>query len=320
MVKAFISSLILLIILTSTYAQTPIGLKYDCDGYAFNNYFDPLTYSPTKKLTKVHNSDSYEIGYYFDKSGKKVSGLIKFQDKKIWFKVGKKEYRNKIKPEDIKEFVIGVDSFFTISKYYYKNSLKTKPVFVQFISTFNNYTFAKHYHFKSMVIQGQSPIVETYLVKSNGSDTWENFPDNNKFKEKALKYFNHIPYLKTKISSGEYKSKDMLSIIKMAEYYDKHKSSKAILYDKYWQETRDVKKAEYTAKITDIKDTTWTLEYYRNSTKLYQANYTSFFPNTKNGDFIAYYSNGETRQIISYDNNMPKEVKFYNESGQLKKH
>src|SRR5690606_4924319 len=105
--------------------------------------------------------------------------------------------RKKIKPDEIKYFVIGVDSFFVVDKFYFKNRIKEKPEYVQYITEFNGYTFAKHYHFTSSAAQQyamQAPIIETFLVKHNDSLTWDNFPDNNKFKERALNYFSHIPY------------------------------------------------------------------------------------------------------------------------------
>jgi hypothetical protein len=128
--KPIFISIMLLVTFYSTYSQIPVGLKYDCNGYAFNGYYDPLTYSPDKKISIVHNSDSYEVGYYYDSVGNKINGLIKFENEKIFFKKGNAEFRDKIKPEQIKNFVIGVDSFFVISNFYYKNRKMTDPEFV----------------------------------------------------------------------------------------------------------------------------------------------------------------------------------------------
>lgn len=316
--KPVFLSIMLLLIFNTTYSQIPIGLKYDCNGYAFNGYFDPLTYSPDKKLSIVHNSDSYEVGYYYDSLGNKINGLIKFENEKIFFKKENFEFRDKIKPEEIQHFVIGVDSFFVISNFYYKNRLKTNPEFVQYITEFNGLTFAKHYKFASGISQQityQQPIIETFLVKAKYSTTWENFPDNSRFKASALKYFSYIPYLKEKINTDKYLSTDMLSIIKMAEYYDKYLNSKDIYYDKYWQEVIDNRNSKYSAKITGIHDSIWTFEYFEGTVKLFIANYSSFYPNNKNGDFISYYPNGEIRQIITFENNKPKEVKTFDKSG-----
>jgi hypothetical protein len=320
--KPIFISIMLLVTFYSTYSQIPVGLKYDCNGYAFNGYYDPLTYSPDKKISIVHNSDSYEVGYYYDSVGNKINGLIKFENEKIFFKKGNAEFRDKIKPEQIKNFVIGVDSFFVISNFYYKNRKMTDPEFVQYITAFNGLTFAKHYKFTSGVSQQityQQPIIETLLVKAKDSTAWENFPDNSRFKESALKYFSHIPYLKEKINSGKYQSKDMLSIIKMAEYYDKYQNSNDIYYDKYWQEVIDIRNSKYSAKIIDLQDSIWTFAYYEGTVKLFIANYSSFYPNNKNGDFISYYPNGEIRQIITFENNQPKHVKTFDNSGSKKR-
>jgi len=320
--KPIFISIMLLVTFYSTYSQIPVGLKYDCNGYAFNGYYDPLTYSPDKKISIVHNSDSYEVGYYYDTVGNKINGLIKFENEKIFFKKGNAEFRDKIKPEQIKNFVIGVDSFFVISNFYYKNRKMTDPEFVQYITAFNGLTFAKHYKFTSGVSQQityQQPIIETLLVKAKDSTAWENFPDNSRFKESALKYFSHIPYLKEKINSGKYQSKDMLSIIKMAEYYDKYQNSNDIYYDKYWQEVIDIRNSKYSAKIIDLQDSIWTFAYYEGTVKLFIANYSSFYPNNKNGDFISYYPNGEIRQIITFENNQPKHVKTFDNSGSKKR-
>jgi hypothetical protein len=143
--KTYLLSFTLLLITKLTFTQIPIGLKIDCSGYAFNGYFDPLTYSPENKITKVHNSDSYEIGYYFDNQGNKIEGLIKFENDQIFFKKFANEPLEKLRPDFIKNFVIGVDSFFAITNFYYKNKLKTKPEYVQYITEFNGLTFVKHY-------------------------------------------------------------------------------------------------------------------------------------------------------------------------------
>jgi hypothetical protein len=320
--RVIIISAILILLFNFCHSQIPVGLKYDVNGLPLNGYFDALTYAPERKLSRVHNSDSYEIGYYYDSLNNKINGLILFENDKIFFKKNGSASRDKIKPEEIKYFVIGVDSFFTISNFYFKNRLKTDPEFVQYITEFDGYIFAKHYHFTSGLGQQYAmrpPIIETFLVKSKDSLIWENFPDNKRFKESALKYFSHIPYLKNKITSGQYSSDNMLSIIKTAEYYNKYQQSKPVYYDKYWQEVKDVERARYYAKIVDKQDSIWTFEYYSDSIKLYSVKYSSFYPNTKNGEFISYYSHGMVRQTILYENNKPQEVKTY-KNGSLNNH
>lgn len=296
------------------FSQVPVGYRFDVNGIPFNGYYDAMTYAPEKQLTEKHMSDSYEVGYYYDASGNKVSGSIKFQGKKIFFKQGKEEFRDKIKPEEVKTFVIGVDSFFTISKYYLQNNLKTEPVYVQFIAAFDNAVFAKHYSFPG------NGVVSTYLIKTINSDAWENFPDNKTFKQKALKYFGHIPYLTDKIESGKYKSDDMLAIIKMADYLRRYEDKREIWYDQYWEETRADNKVAYRTNIIAKEDSIWTFDYYAGDTRLYQIKYSAFSPNIKNGELTCYYPDGNVRQIILYKNNKMKDVKTFTPSGLLDRH
>jgi len=291
--KPVFLSIVFLLIYSTTYSQVPVGLKYDCNGYAFNGNFDPLTYSPDKKLSIVENE-------------------------KIFFKKENFELRDKIKPEEIQHFVIGVDSFFVISNFFDKNKVRSDPEYVQFITEFNGLTFVKHYKFTSGFAQQyalEKPIIETFLVKAKDSTTWDNFPDNSRFKLSALKYFSYIPYLNEKILTDKYRSSDMLSIIKMAEYYDKYLNSKDIYYDKYWQEVIDNRNSKYSAKITGIHDSIWTFEYYEGEVKLFVANYSSFYPNNKNGEFISYFPNGEIRQISTFENNQLKEAETFDKFG-----
>lgn len=312
--KTIFLSITLWMFVGMAFSQVPVGYRFDVNGIPFNGYYDVMTYAPEKKLTEKHMSDSYEVGYYYDASGNKVSGNIKFQGKKIFFKQGKEEFRDKIKPEEVKTFVIGVDSFFTISKYYLQNNLKTEPVYVQFIAAFDNAVFAKHYSFPG------NGVVSTYLIKTANSDAWENFPDNKTFKQKALKYFGHISYLKDKIESGKYKSDDMLAIIKMADYLRKYEDKREIWYDQYWEETSANDKVVYRANIVAKEDSIWTFDYYAGATRLYQVKYSAFFPNLKNGELTCYYPSGSIRQTILYKNNKMKEVKTFTTSGLLDRH
>lgn len=320
--KAIITLLLFLGILNLTYSQIQVGLKYDVNGIPFNGYFDAFTYSPDKKIIQLHNSDSYEKGAYYDSLGHRIEGLIKFENRKIFFKKGKDESGDKIKPETVKSFVIGTDSFMAISNFYFRNKLKTKPEFVQYVTEFEGNTYVKHYHFSDGMAQkfGDPPIIETFLVKSKDGQNWDNFPDNKRFKEVALKYFSYIPYLKEKIETGKYDSESMLSVIKMAEYFSNYQESKPIFYDSYWQEVKDANKAKYYAKITDKRDSIWTFEYYMETVKLFTANYSSFYPNVKTGEFISYYPDGTGRQVIIYLNNKLREVKLYNKRGIMYTH
>src|SRR5512133_2189698 len=119
------------------YSQVPIGVKFDINGQNMNGYYDPLVYSPDKKVSVLHFSESYEYGYYYNKAGEKIKGQILFDSDMILFKKKSDDIREKIMPDEIKCCVIGVDSFLAISNYYFKNKFETDHKFAQFIAGFN---------------------------------------------------------------------------------------------------------------------------------------------------------------------------------------
>ncbi len=319
--KKILHVLIFLMSISYINAQTPVGLKHDVNGIPFNGYYDPMSYTPVKKISRVHSLESFEKGYYYNRKGGKIEGLLKFKsNNNAFFKEKKDDLRRKLRIKQVRHFVIGVDSFFAINKFFYKKKLKDKPVFLQYITEINDYVFAKYYH-SAPPIGSTVEFIETFLVKEPNSVIWTAFPKNKKiFEERALKYFGHIPFIADKINSGEYSSADMLSIIKMAEYFEKHKNSKPVFYDQYWQEVKDADKATYSAMIVEKVDSIWTFDYYKGKTKIYQAQYSSFFPHIKNGEYKAFYPDGTTRQSIIYSENKPQEVSNFSAEGLIQTH
>ncbi len=304
----------LLLVISFSYAQIPIGLKYDVNSVPFNGYYDALTYNPEKSIANVYTVENFDNGYYFTKAKKKIEGLISYDSNKIWFKKNEGAESIKIKANEIAGFVIGLDSFYCVSKYKNGNVLKRSIKLVQQIATTDNFVFLKSYH------KYQGVFKADYSVKTKGTGEWEFFYNDYEFKNMALKYFKDIPYLEDKLKSKEYGFDDIMSLMKMTGYIESYNAKIPIYYDKYWQETKEKKRAVYFAKISAIKDSVWTLDYYKDKTKLYQGNYTSFYPNVKTGDFTAYYPDGSVRQITTYLDDKPKEVKSYRENGDLDKH
>ena len=298
-------------------AQQAIGIKHDVSGMPLNGYYDPLNFSARKSISKTHYGESFEKGHYYAISGEKTEGMIKFKDKKITFKTQGKN-REVLRPGEVDRFIIGVDSFFSVNQYYQKNKLKTKPIYVQYISQFGEYTLVKHYH--SLGVINGNMLEIKYLIKSTSEDVWTEIADDKSFKGEALKYFGHIPYLKQKIESAKYGFKDMLSIVKMAEYQSKFENKKPIYYDQYWQEINNPEQAVYQSNIINKTDSIWTFEYRNNDQKLYEVSYSSFYPHLKNGDFIAYYPSGKTRLIAAYKDNKAKSIKLFTSNGLLKTH
>jgi hypothetical protein len=290
MSKNFWLLLIASFIVFPLYSQSAVGIKFDINGMPLHGYHNPLTYLSKKSISKMNNDETFENGFYIDFAGKKYEGLIKFQHQKIVFKPNENASKIKIKPSEIQSFVVGQDSCLTISNYYNNKTNVAEHSFLQFVTKLDNgLAFAiKH-----------KPKSKSYFIKRPKNDLWE-IVNKKFFKKHALQYFGHIPYLKNKIEAKEYTHENLEPIIKMMEYHEKFLNKKPIYYNQYWQETTKPKNAKFKAFITDRSNDRWTLSYFQNDTLLYKANYTSFFPHKKEGEFIAYYANGKTRQTNFY--------------------
>ncbi|MBO9594710.1 MAG: hypothetical protein J7599_17535 [Niabella sp.] len=316
--KITLTLLLLSFLCKMLYAQIPVGLKYDINGIPLNGYLDPLIYNPKEKITGIYYSDAYEKGYYFDADGRKITGLIRFKGDKIFFKDGKTESRDKIKPQEIKQFVIGVDSFITISNFYRYGQIKFERTYAQYIAALDGYTFVKHYFFPSGMAQqnaGQPPVIETYLMKADDSETWELVNNNGRVHKSMEKYWSLIPNLEKKSKTAQSQTEAAFSIIKTVSYYNKHRAGTPVYYDEYWQEVSDPAQATYRAEIRDRHDSIWTFDYYRDQAKLFSAHYSSFYPHVKEGTFSLYYPDGKIRETVLYEKDQPKETRLFDELG-----
>ena len=112
--RLFIIIFLNFIIIKNTYSQIPIGLLYDINGFPFHGYFDPMIYSPKKKISETYYSNSYEPGFYYKTTGDKIKGLIKIDNKNILFKKNQEDVTTKLGANEIKGCTVGADSFLVI--------------------------------------------------------------------------------------------------------------------------------------------------------------------------------------------------------------
>ncbi len=306
---------VFLLILTTLFirvasAQTPIGHYHDWDGFPLHGYYDALSYSPLNALSITHFSDSFEKGKLYLRNGSTKKGLIKFENRKVWFKVGD-EKRTKIKTEELVGLTIGIDSFFVANDFHVErktgSSLQSEADFLQYLTTINGYTFAKHYHFSSGMAVNYawaSSVIETYQVLNPGASSWRSFPrSRKKFKEMALPYFKHVPALKEKIESEVLGYENMMTLIKMTEYYDHYQRNEPLYFNAHWQEVAPTDEWVYRAHVTQLEDSTWTIEYDKNDIKICSGQFSSLYPNKKEGLFVNYYPDGTGRDLSIYENN-----------------
>ena len=307
--------------LYSSSAQIQIGYYHDLDKLPIHDLIDPFQYSPDKKISITHYSDSYEQGKVYFTDGTINEGLIKFENKKIWFKKSKIDVKLKIKPEETVGLTIGLDSFFVATNFkverYLASQVQEKPQFMQYLTSFAGKVFAKHYFFPSGFF-GDTQLIETYLVREDGDTHWKSFPKNKgPFKNLAVSIFGHIPYLKEQIEDQSIDWGDMMTLIKSAEYFEKLKNEEPIYFDPYWNET-DVTNASYQANIRSLEnDSIWIIDYYKDSSRIYRARYYSLFPNKKHGLFETFDALGNTIFSIEYDKNDIKETTISFKGGRI---
>ncbi|MEO1253643.1 MAG: hypothetical protein AAFY41_01980, partial [Bacteroidota bacterium] len=302
-------NILLLFLLSTTFSGTSqihIGYYHDLDGLPVHDFIHPFVYSPKKKLRLTHYSTSYEKGKVYFNDGRIESGLIKYENKRIWFKQTANDEKLKVKPEETIALTVGIDSFFVAKNFYVERQLvslpQEKPQFMQYVTAFDGKIYAKHYFFSSGL--GGSSIIETYQVQKKGDTHWTSFPRNNKrFKPIALQYFGHIPYLNRKIEDGSISHNDIMTLIKSAEYYEKLQQNESLFFDKYWNETKE-DGASYQANIRSLEnDSIWTVDYYKDNLRIYRARYHSLYPNKKHGVFEIFDSSGNTVASIDYNKN-----------------
>ena len=312
------------LLITAVYGecQIPVGYYHDLDNEPIEGYFDVLDYSPENSVKISMSTNEFVLGSYFS-HGEENFGLLKYQNKKIWFKSDYEEKKIKLDPDDVEWLTLGVDSFFTATnfnvEYKVGPTVQTDKQFMKYLCAFGDLEFAVHYSFSSGMGQMyamQSPMIKTYQVRKKGSQIWESFPRRNKaFIDVALKYFGHIPVLKLKILEREWDYENMYSLIKMAEYHYKYNHGETIFFNKYWGEVSNKESAVYTGKVVNVEDSIWTVNYFQGNTKLYSAQYSSFYPMRKNGFFKSFYENGAVRKETTFKNDEKKLVQTFDSLG-----
>lgn len=306
----------------NTYAQEvndkyTLGYHYDYLKNPINGYY-ASDYNPEVDLKITYEiGKGFSPGYYFDTNGEKHEGYIHRVSRSDFVEYRKSEFGDidKIKAKDCAGFVIGVDSFTVVSDFRIYGSIgyrtRSKPSFAQYIETIGDNSFLKH-------IDVGNRVVSTYLVGTDGSHSFESFPNNQKkFKEMAALYFSDFPALMDAIDEKELTQEDIPSIIKMYQYRLYYNAGKPILYDKYWDETKDENEAEYFASINSIEGINFNLTYrHKNGTTISNCIFSSFYPHEAQGIFTWYKPDSSIRKQIEYHDNEEKAQVTYHHNGQ----
>ena len=291
-----------------------IGCYVDYNKKIINGYHD-FDYAPKTTLNISYTAkENFAKGYYFDKDGLKINGLLKYSqgDRELKFKLNENDREKSIKADESNGYVIGIDTFSVVKNVIVigllGDKLTDKSEFAENIETVAGIKF---YKFTADGPNGVS--YARYIVKNSESPDFVTFPSGNgKFKKLAVAIFGSDPVLKSGIENGKYKENDIPSLIKIFKYRKLYAKGQNIFYNSVQDETSTVDQSAYYSKIESVQDSVFHLSHFFNDNmKIYDGNFTSFYPHNKQDDFSFYYPNGGIRRMLSFKNNKPKEAKDF---------
>jgi hypothetical protein len=292
-----------------------IGDFVDYNKKIINGYYD-FDYSPKTSLkVSYETNDNFTQGYYFDINGAKVYGLLKYSqsDRNLKFKMNEDDVEKSIKADETNGYIIGIDTFSVVKNVeiigLFGGKISKKGEFAANIESIEGMKF---YKFTANGPNGNT--YNSYIVKKSDSSDFITFPSGSM----AGEIFGNDATLKAYIEEGKYKEDDIPSILKIYKYRKLFKNGQYIYYNASRDETNNKDESEYYSKIESIQDSVFHLgNFLKNNIKIYEGDFTSFYPHNKQGDFVFYYPNGVVRRKISFKNNKPKAGIEYFENGKI---
>lgn len=306
------------------YAQSgnnyhAVGLYYDF-GQKITDAYNDINYEPEKVVKfSIKEGEEYTQGYYFDLNNHKLKGYLQYGPSNptiFWFKESIAGEKQKVKAKDCLGYVIGTDSFTVIQNFEIERKIGstriTEKEFAEVIDQFDNMAFYKHTN-----MDLNQPLT-TYLMKRD-TGAYISFPKTrNGFKEVAAAQFGDYPSLIDRIQSGELKNADFPTVLKLYKYKRYYDKNRRIFYNQSGDETDDTTHASYYSVIHSVKDSVFHMSYHaKKGLKLYEGQYTSFFPHRNTGDFTWYYPNGAKRKVLNYVFGKPTITTTYFNNGEI---
>jgi len=239
-------------------------------------------------------------------------------DRDLKFKLFEADIEKSIKADETNGYIIGIDTFSVVKNVIMTgglgDKLSKKSEFAENIESIGGMKF---YKFIASSPNGGS--YARYIVKQSETADFVTFPSNKgKFKILAAEIFGTDSVLKEYINNGKYREEDIPSMIKIYKYRRLFKNGQNIYYNSSRDETNNKNESEYYSKIESIQDSIFHLSNsLKNNVKIYEGDFTSFYPHYKQGDFVFYYPNGAVRRKIRFINNKPKAGIEYFENGNI---
>ncbi|MES2573549.1 MAG: energy transducer TonB [Bacteroidota bacterium] len=297
-----------------------IGSYVDYNKKIISGYYD-FDYEPKTSLDVSYNvNENFTTGYYLSNDGLKINGLLKYSpaDRVLLYKTNKEAFEKSIKADEVKGYVIGVDTFSVVKNVLIMGTFGDKfSDKSEFAENIENVAGMQFYKFTAQSGNG-APYIR-YIVKSSETSDFETFPSNtDKFVKMAADIFKSDPVLRYAITKEKYDVNDIPSIIKIFKYGQFYKEGKNIYYNSFGDEISNADESSYYSKIESVQDSVFHLTHFlKNNVKVYDGYFTSFFPHNKEGYFSFYYPNGTVRRSLNYENNKPQTAIEYFENGKV---
>jgi hypothetical protein len=307
------------IISSVLFAQSeadPINIGYFCDfnKTMFDGVYD-LQYNPKELLYVSHDFGSeYTPGCYYTLFGEQIQGLIIYSRSNSYFKFKSDEEADpvNIKPDDCLGFMVGKDSFAVIQnfesiKILGKQTTKDK-VFAEVIDQFEQQTIYVYYW------KGYQNITQTFLLSKDAGKTFLTINYENEINPQASEeVFGINDQLLKGVNDERKLARNLHTYLKLYKYNLHFKSGKPIYLNSSFDETNKANEAVYYLKVEDIKDTHYRISCYRvDQVKIYDGQFTNFYPHKRDGNYTLYYPSGEVRKNLIYkDNKFVKGTDYY---------
>ena len=294
-----------------------IGNFIDYNKKRIDGYYD-FDYEPKNSLKVSYKcSDNFTKGFYINADGLKVNGLLKYSDKnrELKFKLFEKDDVKSINAYETQGYVIGIDTFSVVKNVMLNGilggRLSEKSEFAENIESIGGMKFYKFTGLKN----GNSYI--KYLVKQSDTSDFLTFPSGkDKFRNFVGEIFKNDSTLRDYIENGKYDDQDIPSILKIYKYKRLFNLGQNIYYNSSNDEINNKTESMYYSKIESVKDSVFHLNnFFSNNQKIYEGDFTSFYPHNKQGNFLFYFPNGQVRRQLNFKNNKPKDAIDYFENG-----
>jgi len=305
------------LLLSTLVAQAQYSFSYNhspngepiLDSYDsfFHHEYGGLTYTYEDAFTK----DEKGVFQLKGEGAKPTPAIIAYdQNHKIRVRTSYYSDSRRIDADELLYFKTELDSFFVTEKVSLKKGPLSKPAILQYLGSSEIDDYAMYYSF------GMNGLKDKMIVfKAKDDSSWTYLKLNEERPKNILAQFFSNEKLIRYYDKQELTIEEFLNSLKIEEYYKKYKNGSDIYYDKLWREVKKPEKAIYYGKITDVRDSIFSVSIRdAKDQKLYDLDYSSLHPRKQTGKMTVYNESGGVRMERNYDQGDLISTRLFNEN------